>query len=228
VTSSGEAQASTPSTQVLPVPTAPIGPGAPAGQGGSAPRASRSGRASQALAAFAVLLLAGGGVSAAVLLTSGSAHGHKETTKSTTTATTSSTLSAVGKEAEIRSRQEVVGVLREYEKDYTHASAEALGGLLASDVRRHGLAVGGCSEVSGRRAVLDAYESQFAADGRITYRLLGLEAGSVHLEGSTASTDMHYLIPSTGNTGYVDFTLTREAVGWRIDGINATCHPSYS
>lgn len=216
-------------TQVLPTVVAPSASVAPTGQGGPAPVPRRARHALPVLALVALLLVGGTGL-AVVLLRGGSGHDHKQTTRSTDAATTSTaTSSAASGEAEIRSRTEVVGILREYEKDYSLASAEALGGLLARDVHRHGLAADGCTEVSGQQAVLEAYESQFAADGRIAYRLLGLSASSVHLEGiSSASVDTHYLIPSSGNTGYVDFTLTREAPGWRISGIDATCHPSYS
>lgn len=123
---------------------------------------------------------------------------------------------------------EVLQVLHRYENDYSRTDTRALSELLTEDVTRRGLSAGGCGETSGRKAVLGAYRSQFDNDGRIAYELRHLNARSVSLRGPGAAVvDTHYLIPSSGNTGYVDFTITRVRGRWRIANIDATCHPSY-
>ena len=123
----------------------------------------------------------------------------------------------------------VVGVLRGYEAAYAEASLADMSKLLTPDVERHGLSAGGCSTVFGKSSVLSAYESQFAENGPVPYRLVGLSPADVYLYGNgEARIDTEYSISSTGNSGAISFALEEGGDGWSISEIDATCNPSSS
>ncbi len=105
----------------------------------------------------------------------------------------------------------------------------AMVALFTDDVVRHGLQAGGCSTVTGKRAVMGAYESQFSQNGPVTYELVGLGGGDVQLlEEGEAQVETEYSIAAADNSGPISFTLVDSGGGWRIDEVDATCNPGSS
>jgi hypothetical protein len=101
-----------------------------------------------------------------------------------------------------------------------------MGALLTGDVLRHGLQAGGCSTETGKRAVLDAYESQFSQNGPVGYELVGLNAGDVQLLGNDeARVETEYSIAVANNSGPISFTLVDRGGSWWISEVDATCSP---
>jgi len=124
------------------------------------------------------------------------------------------------------SRVAILDVLHQYENAYSNASVSAMGALLAADVQRHGLAVGGCSTETGKRAVLRAYESQFSQNGPIGYSLVGLSDEKVKLiRNGEARVAISYSIPAANNSGPISFTLVDRGGRWQISEVDATCNP---
>ncbi len=155
----------------------------------------------------------------------GSSGGGSSTAVSTATSTVS-TSSQSSEQA--TNRAAIMGVLNSYQADYSNSNLNGLSNLFAESVERHGLGASGCAYVRGKSAVLSEYESQFANNGRVAYELQGLSSSDITFPGSDAAhVNTSYLIPSSGNNGYVSFTLTDQSGGWLIDKIFATCHPSY-
>lgn len=124
------------------------------------------------------------------------------------------------------SRVAILDVLHRYENAYSNASVAAMGALLAADVRRHGLAAGGCSTETGKRAVLRAYESQFSQNGPVGYSLVGLGDEKVQLfRNGEARVAVSYSIPAANNSGPISFTLVDRGGRWQISEVDATCNP---
>jgi hypothetical protein len=123
----------------------------------------------------------------------------------------------------------ILSVLREYENAYSKASAAAMSSLFTGDVVRHGLQAGGCSTEIGKRAVLDAYESQFSQNGPVQYQLAGLGVGDVQLqEEGKARVETEYSIVAADNSGPIGFALVEPGNGWQIAEVDATCNPGSS
>jgi ribosomal protein L40E len=121
----------------------------------------------------------------------------------------------------------ILAVLHEYESAYSEASLAAMGALFTGDVLRHGLKAGGCSTEAGKRAVLDAYESQFSQNGPVGYELVGLGTGDVQLLGDDeARVETEYSIAAANNSGPISFTLVDRGGSWRISEVDATCSPA--
>ena len=123
---------------------------------------------------------------------------------------------------ESQKRGAVVGVLNEYQRDYSSHSTSGLGGIFAENIKRHGLSGSGCSVVEGRQPVLEDYEQQFEA-GTGTYTLIRLSPGQVRLNGpSNAEVHSHYEI-SSGGSGFINFKLAANGAEWKISEVYATC-----
>lgn len=123
---------------------------------------------------------------------------------------------------EASSRQAILGILDSYQSDYSTHDLSGLSEIFSPQIKRHGLAAGGCSVVQGRSAVLSDYASQFA-QGTGEYTLVGLSASQIELSGPTrAHIDANYRI-STGGAGFVDFYFAQEAGAWKITQVYATC-----
>ncbi|HEV7493333.1 RING finger protein [Baekduia sp.] len=119
-------------------------------------------------------------------------------------------------------RQAIVGVLREYEAAYSGHEIAGLRAIMVPSVTRHGLRSGGCSDTSGRAAVLETYSEQFAT-GTGSYTLHGLSPDAVELTGSRATVPLTYSIGG-GGSGSVQFDLHLiPAAAWRISHVGASC-----
>jgi hypothetical protein len=115
----------------------------------------------------------------------------------------------------------VVAVLHQYEAAYSSHDIDQLRAIMQPSVTRHGLSGDGCSNTTGRAAVLQTYAEQFAL-GTGTYTLHGLYSGSVDLNDLQAIVSSTYSIGG-GGTGNVRFDLRRFPVGWRISRVDASC-----
>lgn len=123
---------------------------------------------------------------------------------------------------EASARQAIMGVLADYQSDYSAHNLGGLSSIFSPRIKRHGLAAGGCSVVQGRGAVLGDYASQFA-QGTGQYTLVGLTPSQIAFDGPTrAHIDSNYRI-ATGGAGFVDFYFAREAGAWKITQVYATC-----
>jgi hypothetical protein len=123
---------------------------------------------------------------------------------------------------EASSRQAIMGILQSYQRDYSAHDLSGLSAIFSPQIKRHGLAAGGCSVVEGRSAVLGDYASQFA-QGTGEYTLVGLSASQIELDGAArAHIDANYRI-STGGEGFVDFDFVEEDGNWKITQVYATC-----
>lgn len=123
---------------------------------------------------------------------------------------------------EHQKRGAVVGVLNEYQRDYSSHSTSGLSGIFAENIKRHGLSGSGCSVVEGRQPVLEDYEQQFEA-GTGAYTLVGLSPGQVRLSGpNDAEVHSHYEI-SSGGSGFINFKLAANSAEWKISEVYATC-----
>jgi hypothetical protein len=119
-------------------------------------------------------------------------------------------------------RQAIMGILDGYQRDYSTHNLGGLSEIFSPQIKRHGLAAGGCSVVEGRSAVLSAYASQFA-QGTGEYTLLGISASQIELKGSArAHLNANYRI-SPGGTGFVDFDFADEDGSWKVTQVYATC-----
>jgi hypothetical protein len=119
-------------------------------------------------------------------------------------------------------KRAIAGVLRDYEAAYSGHDIAGLRAIMEPSVTRHGLRYGGCSDTSGRAAVLETYSEQFATSTG-TYTLYGLNPGAVDLTDLRASVPLTYSIGG-GGSGSVRFDLRQiPAVGWRISHIDASC-----
>lgn len=125
--------------------------------------------------------------------------------------------------AEIASdRQTIVQVLGDYQRAYSEHDLQGLSRIFSPGILRHGLAAGGCVVSRGQNAVLADYESQFA-QGSGTYRLVGLSAGQIQLDGpSRAHLHANYEI-TPGGTGFVNFRFATIDGTWKINEVYATC-----
>ncbi len=122
-----------------------------------------------------------------------------------------------------RDREAIMRLLDSYQRAYSNHEVEGLEQLFTRDVRRHGLAKGGCRISEGVSSVLASYQSQFEA-GSGNYRLVGLSARQVQIDrGTLAHLKGHYKI-TPGGSGYVDFKFSDGGGGWKINEINALCH----
>jgi hypothetical protein len=119
------------------------------------------------------------------------------------------------------SRSEVIRVLRGYARAFTAKDTDGLRRLFAANVTRHGLRQGGCSDTTGRQAVLETYEEQFHG-GSTDYRLKDLQRSNVHISGRRATLRSRYTI-STGGAGTIRFELRRAESRWRITRVVAPC-----
>jgi hypothetical protein len=185
------------------------------------------------VAVIAVVLLCAGIGAAAILLLGGRGRSdHQRTSKATgipgshaatsTTNTNIATVPATPQETPPAAQAAVVALLGRYQTDYSDHDITGLASAFSAGVVRHGLAASGCTVSKGRAAVLSAYESQFA-EGSGSYRLIGLTPQHVALRGSSeAYVSVHYRI-SPGGSGSVSFTLTREGQQWKIKEVYATC-----
>ncbi len=117
---------------------------------------------------------------------------------------------------------EIVSVLKSYAAAYSQRSIGAIDVLLAADVTRHGLRGGGCSETSGRPAVLQTYQEQFRLNTG-AYSLPDLASGDVRLvgDGNAAVQTAYHIEPSAD--GSVFFELVRSDERWLISRIDANC-----
>jgi hypothetical protein len=116
----------------------------------------------------------------------------------------------------------VLSLLGSYQAAYSSHDGQGLEDLLSPSVIRHGLTASGCAFSRGKAAVLASYASQFAS-GSGRYRLLGLTPTAVELRGAAgAHLNSRYDI-SPGGSGSVSFTFTKEADGWKISQVYATC-----
>ena len=118
-------------------------------------------------------------------------------------------------------RRAVVATLHEYEDAYSSHDIAGLRAVLAPGATRHGLRATGCSDTTGREAVLDTYREQFAL-GTGAYTLEGLSPGAVSISGARARVALGYSI-APGGTGSVSFRLRRGADRWRITRVIASC-----
>jgi hypothetical protein len=192
------------------------------------------------LAVAAVLLLAGG-VGAAVVSLNGnssdsatspeggeyaSAGSESAGSESVSSPSTQSS-KAPSPSSEATARSAILGVLHDYEADYSEANASGLARLFTSDVERHGLSgAQGCATVSGKSAVLAAYRSQFE-NGPLPYKLVGLSAGEIKFPiAGTGQVDTRYLISSPYSSGSIGFTFEEQGGTWLIGKVDATCEPS--
>jgi hypothetical protein len=240
----GAALTASPSRPLSPVePTAkPQGArGAPAPRstpGAQTPSGTRR-RWQPALAVAAVLLLAGG-VGAAVVSLNGNSSGSSDSATSppvgeyasagsgSVSSPSTQSPDAPSPSSEATARSAILGVLHDYEADYSEANVGGLARLFSSDVERHGLSgAKGCATVSGQSEVLAAYRSQFE-NGPIPYELVGLSAGEIEFPSAgTGQVDTRYLISSSYSSGSVSFTLEERGGTWLIGKIDATCHPTH-
>jgi hypothetical protein len=211
--------------------------------------ARRRSGALPAVLALLVVLLGGGGAAAYVLLGNGHTthprqhHKRAKTTNASvgqrqsasqtgpsgpsqssgpTAGNTGPTLNAA------QAKVAIMSALQSYAADYSASNLTGLSALFASNIQRHGLSAGGCGVTYGKAAVLNAYQSQFSANGRLSYQLVGLSQKNISFPSTTAAyVPTSYLIPSSGNHGPVSFTFAYQSGVWLISNINATCHPSF-
>jgi hypothetical protein len=179
-----------------------------------------------------VLLCAGVGAAAILLLDGKGKPSHHRTSQAAATAgshaatsttnTNTATVPTTPQETSPAAQAAVVVLLGRYQMDYSDHDIAGLSSVFSAGVVRHGLAASGCTVSKGRAAVLSAYRSQFA-EGSGTYRLIGLTPQHVELRGSNESyVSSHYQI-SPGGSGPVSFTLIHEGQEWKIKQVYATC-----
>jgi hypothetical protein len=119
-------------------------------------------------------------------------------------------------------KRAIITILRDYEAAYSGHDIAGLRAIMEPAVTRHGLREGGCSDTSGRAAVLQTYAEQFAT-GTGNYTLHGLTTGAVDLTEALASVPLTYSI-SGGGSGSVRFDLRETAAsGWQISHVDASC-----
>jgi hypothetical protein len=123
---------------------------------------------------------------------------------------------------EASARGTIMSLLGDYQNAYSQHDLSGLANIFSPEIRRHGLAAGGCTVAHGRNAVLADYQSQFE-QGSGAYELVGLSEGQIHLEGKArAYLDAHYQI-TPGGAGYVNFRFAELGEGWKISEVYATC-----
>jgi hypothetical protein len=119
-------------------------------------------------------------------------------------------------------RATIMSLLDRYQSSYSDHDLSGLSSIFAPEVRRHGLAAGGCTVSHGRGAVLSDYQSQFE-QGSGSYELVGLSASAIQLDSKTrAHLDAHYQI-TPGGAGYVNFRFAELGEGWKVSEVYATC-----
>jgi sugar lactone lactonase YvrE len=114
----------------------------------------------------------------------------------------------------------IIGILDQYQADFAGHDAARLASLFTPDITRYGVVPGGCGTLSGRSTVVQNYVSQFPQVH--AYRLVGLSANEIRVNGSVAQVHTRYQI-SGSNSGTIQFTLVRKTAGWRISSIRAQC-----
>lgn len=180
-----------------------------------------SGMSPWTIALAAVVALAGIAVGVAVAGGALSSDGHHTGTVVTVHTSIGGSTSMTSAEEE-QKRGAIVGVLNEYQRDYSSHSVSGLSNIFTAKIKRHGLSGSGCSVVEGRQSVLEDYEQQFNA-GSGTYTLVGFGANQVQLNGpSMAEVHSHYEI-SPGGSGFVNFKLAANGNEWKISEVYATC-----
>jgi serine/threonine protein kinase len=127
----------------------------------------------------------------------------------------------VADSTEAQDRSAISAALTDYETAYTDQSTSELGALFTSDVTRHGLAAGGCTETSGIDDVLATYQDQFDT-GSGAYALTDVSDDVIDLSGDSASVSTGYTI-TPGGSGSVSFDFVRGGSGWLISRVNASC-----
>lgn len=120
-------------------------------------------------------------------------------------------------------REAIMSLLGSYQQAYSNHDLEGLEHLFTPNVRRHGLAKGGCRISRGISSVLASYQGQFEA-GSGNYSLVGLSEQQIAIDTNTqAHLEAHYRI-TPGGSGYVNFKFTEEGSAWKISEVNAACH----
>ncbi len=176
------------------------------------------------VAGVVALLGVGIGVMVATGVLSGSTRASGQATSPTVTAHTTPTTTAAGlaPAEQGRDRQAILGILDTYQRAYSDHSISGLASIFTPEVKRHGLAAGGCIVSQGRGAVLADYQSQFN-EGSGAYELVGLSEAEIQLDGRTrAHLDGHYQL-TPGTSGYVNFRFAELGEGWKVSEVNATC-----
>jgi hypothetical protein len=164
------------------------------------------------------------GIGAGVAVASGAfgSGNHHAVTVVTVRRSTGGSDSTMTPAEEQQKRGAIVGVLDEYQRDYSSHSVSGLSSIFTEKIKRHGLSGSGCSVVEGRQPVLEDYEQQFNA-GTGSYTLVGFGANQVRLNGpDAAEVHSHYEI-SPGGSGFVNFRLAANGNEWKISEIYATC-----
>jgi hypothetical protein len=120
-------------------------------------------------------------------------------------------------------REAIMSLLGSYQQTYSNHDVKGLEKLFTQDVRRHGLAKGGCRISEGVSSVLASYQSQFEA-GSGHYSLVTFPERQIQIDsGTQAHLRGHYTI-TPGGGGYVDFKFSDEGGAWKINEVNAACH----
>jgi Domain of unknown function (DUF4440) len=114
----------------------------------------------------------------------------------------------------------IIRILDQYQADFVGHDAAGLASLFTPNVTRYGVVPNGCGTLYGRSTVVKNYVSQFPQVH--AYRLVGLSANEIRVNGSVAHVHTRYRI-SGSNSGTIGFTLVRRPAGWRISSIRAQC-----
>jgi hypothetical protein len=185
-------------------------------------------RSSNQTILFVAVIIALLGIGTGVVVATGALSNKTQATSPTRPITTATTATAPAVPAgptpgeQASDRQAMMSVLSAYQSAYSDHNLSGLSNIFTPDIKRHGLAAGGCTVSRGRSAVLADYQSQFE-EGSGSYELVGLSSGNIQLDGKTrAHLDTHYQI-TPGGSGYVNFRFAELGEGWQISEVYATC-----
>jgi hypothetical protein len=179
-------------------------------------------------AAIVAVLIAGGAVAAAILLTqhrSPAAHAAPaaKTGARGSPAGASGAGSTTTSASPPGAAQAVVSLLRSYANAYSdHTVSSSDGAIFGPNIERIGESPSGsgCSDVVGRANVLAVEEEESALINN--YVLVDLSASAVQIHGDSAFVPLHYLINSN-EPGWINFMLSYSRGQWLIEQIHAVC-----
>lgn len=116
----------------------------------------------------------------------------------------------------------VLKVLDDYTSAYSNEDMGGLSRIFTPNIQRWGVnGAKSCAHDTGRRAVLDAYETQFVKNPASTYSFTPLRSFDVdRISETRARVETNYSIGTGSSYGAIKFSFERsDSAGWRISRV---------